>query len=102
MNGASTELCANTKSAPTNSITTMIGSSHHFFRTRMKAQSSRARLPLLMMETPGSICHEIGLQEGGSERRVPQLAVGSEVGRWARRGARAEDRLDRCMRAASA
>src|SRR5713101_3656395 len=48
MNGARAEPCANTSSAPTNNITTRIGSSHHFFRTRINVQSSAARLVRFM------------------------------------------------------
>ena len=40
MNGASTEFCAKIKSRPNRIITIKIGISHHFLRTRMKAQSS--------------------------------------------------------------
>src|SRR2546426_6306351 len=52
MNGASTEPCANTSSAPTASITRAIGNNHHFLRTRISAQSSRARLPSLISHPP--------------------------------------------------
>ena len=39
MNGASADPCAKISSAPTSISTMMIGSSHHFLRTFMKAQT---------------------------------------------------------------
>ena len=44
MKGARADPCANTKSVPSKSITTMIGKSHHFFRTFKKSQNSLRRL----------------------------------------------------------
>src|SRR5207249_4535604 len=58
--GASTEPCANTNSAPTISITRTTGSSHHFLRKRMNAQSSRATLASLIPH-PRSYCAQLGL-----------------------------------------
>ena len=49
MKGASAEPCANTKSAPTPTISTMIGRSHIFFRARIKTQSSRVTLLFAMI-----------------------------------------------------
>ena len=47
MNGASADPCAKTRSAPTSTITTMIGSIQNFLRARMNAQISLPRLELL-------------------------------------------------------
>src|SRR6266540_3565582 len=44
MKGASTDPCAKTMSVPTTSITTTMGSSHHFLRTRMNAHNSPAKV----------------------------------------------------------
>jgi len=44
MNGASADPCAKTSNAPTTIMTSIIGSNHHFFRTRMKAHNSPASL----------------------------------------------------------
>src|SRR6185369_10524311 len=41
MNGATAEPCVSTISADSRTMVIRIGPSHHFFRTRMKAQSSR-------------------------------------------------------------
>jgi len=54
MNNASTEACAKTTSVPTTNMTKMIGINPYFLRTRMNAQSARARLTLLMV--PSSAC----------------------------------------------
>src|SRR5213593_5265378 len=70
MNGASAEPWANTSNAPTRNITTRIGSSHHFLRTRMNAHSSLARLVLLI--TPPRIL-ELPLQVDSPTRvRLPR------------------------------
>src|SRR5712692_8690116 len=52
MKGASADPCAKISSAPTNSMVTMMGSSHHFFRTRMKAHTSPVMLEPLMDQVP--------------------------------------------------
>jgi len=44
MNGASADPWANTRSVPTSTITTMMGSNHHFFLTLKNAQNSRTKL----------------------------------------------------------
>ncbi len=49
MNGANADPWANTKSAPINTMTIMIGRSHHFFLTLRNAQNSRARLGFAML-----------------------------------------------------
>src|SRR5439155_18065356 len=43
MNGARTEVCANTSSAPSRNKNSTSGASHHFLRTRRNAQISRTR-----------------------------------------------------------
>src|SRR2546422_4177612 len=48
MNGASAEVCANTSSAPTRTRSSRIGASHHFFRTRSSAHTSRTTLAWLI------------------------------------------------------
>src|SRR6266496_2167436 len=48
MKGASAEPCAKISSSPTSSMVTMMGSSHHFFRARMKAHNSLVMLEPLM------------------------------------------------------
>src|SRR5687768_3832138 len=55
MNGASAEPCAKTRSPPTLSRTRMIGRSHHFFRTLMKAQSSLSRLTRISSELASQV-----------------------------------------------
>src|SRR6267378_68160 len=52
MKGASTEPWAITNSVPTVSRARMMGSSHHFLRTRINAQSSRAMFGCLMSDPP--------------------------------------------------
>src|SRR5690606_923358 len=66
MNGASTEPCAKISSPPISTITMMIGSSHHFFRTRMKAHSSRIN-PVLLMRLSRS---ELAFQVAAAMRSV--------------------------------
>src|SRR3989442_7127246 len=48
MKGASAEVCANTSSAPTRTRSSRIGASHHFFRTRSSAHTSRTTLAWLI------------------------------------------------------
>src|SRR6266542_1018214 len=48
MKGASAEPCAKISSTPTSSMVMMMGNSHHFFRTRMKAHNSLVMLEPLM------------------------------------------------------
>src|SRR5881409_1533329 len=67
MNGASTEVWANTSSTPTRSSMIMIGASHHFFRTRRNAQNSRNRLVLLI----GATSSEETLHVTAAARSLP-------------------------------
>src|SRR2546428_4422672 len=48
MKGASADPCAKISNTPTSSMVTMMGSSHHFFRSRMKAHNSLVMLEPLM------------------------------------------------------
>src|SRR5213596_1668352 len=48
MKGASADVCANTSSAPTRTRSSRIGASHHFFRTRSSAHTSRTTLAWLI------------------------------------------------------
>src|ERR1700693_381612 len=68
MKGASADPCAKISNTPTSSIVTMMGSSHHFFRARMKAHNSLVMLEPLMDQVPLELVfHSIALSvPGGS------------------------------------
>src|SRR6266508_4589233 len=68
MKGASAEPCAKISSSPTSSMVTMMGSSHHFFRSRMKAHNSLVMLePLMEHVSLELVLHSISLSvPGGS------------------------------------
>src|SRR3979490_1948195 len=52
MNGARTDPCANTSSAPTSTMMMMMGSRSNVFRTFMKAHSSLIKPELLIASSP--------------------------------------------------
>src|SRR2546425_1043867 len=54
MKGASADPCAKTSSIPTSNIKMTVGISHHFFRTRRNAHSSRTKLALLIVPSLSS------------------------------------------------
>src|SRR5213596_1323290 len=80
MNGASTEPWANTSRAPTTTMTTMIGSSHHFLRARMKAQSSRAKLPRPILAPFLELSFHVGPPPGRDSARDPEAVAETWAG----------------------
>src|SRR5687768_2784289 len=71
MNGASADPWAKTSREPTSSITTMIGSSHHFLRSFMKAQSSASRLMFPFSE----LASEVALARRTLRPRNPEASM---------------------------
>src|SRR6266542_1863030 len=86
MKGASADPCAKISSDPTSSMVTMTGSSHHFFRTRMKAHNSLVMPEPLMDQVPLELvfhCTALSLPPGSldpkaSVREPPPNGVLSE------------------------
>src|SRR6266545_3741180 len=77
MKGASAEPCAKISSSPTSSMVTMMGSSHHFFRARMKAHNSLVMLEPLMDHFSPSLlklvfhCTALSIPGGSPDPEAP-------------------------------
>src|SRR5450759_2199988 len=94
MNGPSADPCAKRSSIPTSSMVTMMGSSHHFFRARMKAHNSLVMLEPFMDQVPLELVfHSTALSVPGgwpdpktSFRERPPDGIPSEQTHYPTRG----------------
>src|SRR5437773_7506307 len=75
MNGARTEVWANTSSAPSRSKNSTSGASHHFLRARRNAQTSRTRLACFIGQAPSKETLHVTAAAGTRLPRDPEARL---------------------------